>query len=701
MTGLTLTFAPLLPWSVLAVIGAVAAVLASLNLAARLRGALLRALALGLFVLALANPSISREDRETLPNVVAVVVDRSASQGLEDRTAQADAVRDAVVERLKGVKDTQVRIVEAGRNGTDDDGTALFGALSNALADVPPERVGGAIMITDGVVHDVPANASALGFGAPVHALVTGHADERDRRIALIEAPRFGIVGKTQTIRFRIVDVGSGMPGTATLVVRRDGETIDTRQVPVGEVGSVDVEIAHGGSNIVELEASPVAGELTTINNKAVLPIEGIRDKMRVLLVSGEPHAGERTWRNLLKADANVELVHFTILRPPHKQDGTPINELSLIAFPTRTLFADKISDFDLIIFDRYAQEGILPQMYFENITEYVRNGGAVLLASGPDYASEASLWGTSLSDILPAEPTGGVIEEAFRPRITDLGKRHPVTRDLPGSASDPPAWSEWFRTVETVPHGAGTAVMSGARGQSLLVLARQEKGRVALLLSDHAWLWARGFQGGGPHVDLLRRLSHWLMKEPDLEEEALRAVGRTRELVVERQTMADAIAPVTVTSPLGVAAVLPMSQVEPGLWRGSMATEAMGLWRATDGTLTALASIGPANPREYQEVVSTTDRMQPLAEESGGSARRVAGTAGLDVPRLVAVSGSGPFHGEGWIGVKEANVSVVRGVLVMPLFAGLLGLALLVGAIAATWAREGWAREGSVRGTR
>jgi hypothetical protein len=690
MSGLSLSFAPFLPWPALAALAIVAAIIAIAGLLARLRGSVVRALALALFVLALANPSFSREERDTLPNVVAVVVDKSASQGMGDRTAQTETARAALADRLKGLKDTQIRFVDAGANGTDNDGTALFGALSNALADVPPDRVGGAILLTDGVVHDIPAKAAALGFNAPVHALVTGRPDERDRRIALIEAPRFGIVGKSQAIRFRVIDQGPNMPPTATVVVRRDGQEIERQTVAVGEVTTVAIEIGHGGANIVEVEASSVPGELTEINNKAVLGIEGIRDKMRVLLVSGEPHAGERTWRNLLKADANVELVHFTILRPPQKQDGTPINELSLIAFPTRTLFAEKISDFDLIIFDRYAQEGILPQMYYDNITEYVRNGGAVLLASGPDYASESSLWGTSLSDILPAEPTGSVIEEPFRPKITDLGRRHPVTRDLPGGGSDPPAWSEWFRTIETNQRG-GTAIMSGARGDPLLVLAREQKGRVALLLSDHEWLWARGFQGGGPHVDLLRRLSHWLMQEPDLEEEALRASVRGHDITVERQTMADGVSPVTVTSPSGKVATLRLDQVEPGLWRATLSADEMGLWRVTDGTLTALASVGPANPREFQEVVSTTDRLKGLADQTGASARRLADASGAaTVPRVAAISGDGPYFGEGWIGLKQANVSVVRGVSVLPLFAGLMGLALLLGALAAVWAREG-----------
>ena len=300
-------------------------------------------------------------------------------------------------------------------------------------------------------------------------------------------------------------------------------------------------------------------GELTTVNNRAVVTIDGVRDKLRVLLVSGEPHAGERTWRNLLKSDASVDLVHFTILRPPEKQDGTPINELSLIAFPTRELFQQKIGEFQLIIFDRYARQGVLPLIYFDNITRFVRDGGAVLVAAGPDYASQTSIWRTPLDAILPAEPTGNVTERGFHARLTELGKRHPVTRDLEGSDSDPPHWSQWFRLVDTR-KPTGTAVMEGPDNKPLLVLAREGEGRVALLLSDHIWLWARGFEGGGPHLDLLRRLSHWLMKEPDLEEEALRLEVRGHELLIRRQTMADDVAPVTLTSPSGATSTLKLA---------------------------------------------------------------------------------------------------------------------------------------------
>jgi hypothetical protein len=688
--GFGLAFSPLVPDAVIWTALALAAVIALLLFVTRTRGAAIRAIALALLVAALANPSLTREDRDPLTSVAVVVVDKSPSQSFGDRTRQTEEVRDALKKRLERIPGLEVREVEAGQADGETDGTRLFHALGARLADVPPERVAGAFMITDGRVHDVPADVGALGFAAPLHALITGRPNERDRRVVLVAAPRFGIVGQQQTVTFRVEDSGVPGGGTAQVKISRDGEPLDQRPVRAGVNTEVQIPIPHSGPNIVEIEASPIEGELTPVNNRAVVSIEGVRDKLRVLLVSGEPHSGERTWRNLLKSDPNVDLVHFTILRPPEKQDGTPINELSLIAFPTRELFQQKINEFQLIIFDRYARQGVLPIIYFDNIARYVRDGGAVMVAAGPDYASQTSIWRTPLDQILPAEPTGKMTERPFHARITDAGRRHPVTRGLDGGADEPPHWSRWFRLVDTK-SANGTSIMQGPDDKPLLLLSREGKGRVALMLSDHIWLWARGYEGGGPHLDLLRRLSHWLMQQPELEEEALRLVVHGKDLTVERQTMADAVAPVTLTSPSGATRTLTLNAGEPGVWRSVVTANELGLWRAADGKLTALTNVGPANPREFAQVTSTPDVLAPIANATGGDARRIADASGhVELPRILAVRSSDTYKGDDWLGVKMRDASVVRGIGVLPMFAGVLGLLLLIGSLAATWAREG-----------
>nr|WP_255726239.1 hypothetical protein [Microvirga sp. ACRRW] len=688
MSVLSVSFSPLIPTYALWVIGAVAALLALLAIVSRGPIAILRAIALALLLLALANPALVQEEREKVKDIVAVVIDRSTSQTLGDRAAMTDQVRAELERRFGSLTDVEPRYIAADDHGNDE-GTRLFTALSNGLADVPPDRLAGVIFITDGVVHDIPPSFDALGFRAPLHALITGRPDERDRQIKLIEAPRFGIVGREQTIRAQVMERGG--TGSALVTLRRDGQVLSRQQVRADTPFSLQVEIEHGGTNVVELEVESLPNELTLANNRAVIPIEGIREKLRVLLVSGEPHAGERTWRNLLKSDANVDLVHFTILRPPEKQDGTPINELSLIAFPTRELFQQKIKDFDLIIFDRYTNQSILPSSYFENIVRYVREGGAILVAAGPEFASYGSLAQTRLAPVIPGIPNGRIVEQPYKASITETGNRHPVTRELPGSETSPPSWGEWLRIIGSDVQ-SGSTLMSGADNLPLLVLRREEKGRVALLLSDHAWLWARGYQDGGPHLDLLRRLAHWLMKEPALEEEALRASANGRTIRIERQTMADTAEPVTLVAPSGVERSLLLKESRPGLFTADVEGRELGLHMVRSDDLIAFVSIGPANPRELMDVFSNTEALTPIAEATGGSVRRVAmaGDRSTVVPRILAVHSGSRFSGGDWIGIKPSESAVVRGVSVFPLALGFIGLALLIGATLAAWLTEG-----------
>jgi hypothetical protein len=688
MSVLSISFSPLIPAYALWAVAAVATLFALLAVLSRGPVAILRAVALGLVLLALANPSLVQEEREKVKDIVAVVIDRSTSQTLGDRPGMTEQVRAELQRRFGTLADVEPRYIEA-EDGAGDDGTRLFAALSNGLADVPPDRLAGVIFVTDGVVHDIPPSVEGLGFKAPLHALVTGRPDERDRQIKLLEAPRFGIVGKDQTIRAQVMERGG--TGSAFVTVRRDGQILTRQQVRADTPFSIQARIEHGGTNVVELEVEGLPDELTQANNRAVVPIEGIREKLRVLLVSGEPHAGERTWRNLLKSDANVDLVHFTILRPPEKQDGTPINELSLIAFPTRELFQQKIKDFDLIIFDRYANQSVLPSSYFENIVRYVRDGGAVLVAAGPEFASYGSLAQTRLAPIIPGTPDGRIVEEPYKARITPTGDRHPVTRDLPGSETQPPSWGEWLRIVGSQVQ-SGATVMSGANDLPLLVLRREEKGRVALLLSDHAWLWARGYNDGGPHLDLLRRLSHWLMKEPALEEEALRATVAGRDIRIERQTMSDRADPATLVTPSGQESSIDLTETRPGLFTAQVASRELGLHTVRSGDLIAFVSVGPANPRELTDVFSNTEALAPIAEATGGSVRRVAmaGDQSLTVPRILAVRSGTRFAGGDWIGIRPSESAIVRGVSVFPLALGFLGLALLIGATLAAWLTEG-----------
>jgi len=686
-------FIPFVPWPVLWTLAGFGAVLLALLFWRSRRGAVLRLLSYALLLLAIANPHLKQEDREPLNDILAVVVDDSQSQAIASRTGRTEEIRKDLEDKLKTFPNLDVRWVHSASTSADSerDGTMLFTDLGQALADVPPDRLAGVIMITEGEVHDVPASAAGLGFDAPVHALLTGKPGEFDRRLQVLSAPRFGIVGSAQPVEVKITETTPGNAGSVKLTITHQGQPPTTRSVRIGEKVEILVNIDHAGPNIVEIEAETAPGELTTVNNRAVLTVEGVRENLRVLLVSGEPHAGERTWRNMLKSDASVDLVHFTILRPPEKQDGTPINQLSLIAFPTRELFQEKLDQFDLIIFDRYQRRGVLPLLYLENVARYVEKGGAVLVSAGDDYASPLSLYRSPLGQILPAVPTGRVVEEPFKPKLTELGEKHPVTNDLPGASGAEPSWGRWFRVVEVDPRDA-EVLMKGAQDKPLLVIGQRGEGRVALLLSDHAWLWARGYEGGGPYTDLLRRLAHWLMKEPDLEEETLKATSRGQTLNIERRSIKDEIEPVTVTAPSGKEETVSLDKGERGAWRKAMSVSEQGVYRVASGKLASVVTVGNANARELAAVTATDKVLSPLLDQTGGGSfwlgRNDAEAAPL--PRLVMLRGGHVMHGDDWLGLHKREAYHVKGVRLFPLFTGFLALGLLLGMLAATWFREG-----------
>ena len=707
----SITFAPLVPNLVLIALAAVALGLVIALLMRRSRGALLRLAALAALIGALLNPILKEEQRESLDNVAIVVLDESPSQKLADRSQQLEAIRSDIEKKFARIPNLKIKWVTGGVPGEQTaPGTNLFTDLNAALSDTAPDRIAGVVFVSDGQVHDVPKSAAALGFDAPVHTLLTGKPDEFDRRIEIIEAPRYGLVGQSRPIELAVRETGKAPTSASeavTLKVRREGQPDETVRTEIGRKVTVDMPIPHTGTNIVEIELAPTPGELTTANNRAVVAAEGVRENLRVLLVSGEPHPGERTWRNLLKSDAAVDLVHFTILRPPEKQDGTPINQLSLIAFPTRELFSEKINEFDLIIFDRYEHRGILQLLYYDNIARYVdEHGGALLVAAGDDYASAYSIYHTPLSSVLPAAPTGRVLEMPFRAKVTPEGQKHPVTQGLPGwnsakvaDGSPQPTWGRWFRQAE-VNGERGRIMMTGAEDKPLLILDRKGKGRVALLTSDQAWLWARGYDGGGPHTDLLRRLSHWLMKEPDLEEERLIASARGLKLTVERRSMDDAISPVKILGPGGdtTDVTLTRATAEPGVWRSTIDVKLPGLYKAetsaSTGELTAVANAGVEDPREMSEVTATDSKMKPIADATGGGVfwtRTASGAAtDVDVPRISMMSAAKVMAGSGWLGLKDRQAYLTRGVKLTPMFTGFAALSALLALIALAWWREG-----------
>ncbi|WP_019961183.1 hypothetical protein [Woodsholea maritima] len=678
----SVVFAPLVPVWVMIALGLILAASLGFSLIKRLKGVTARSLLSAGLLLVLANPSWLEEEREALSDIALVVRDDSASMAIGRRQGDAEAALETL--RARAASDPSLELIEVS-GGASPDGTRLMEPLRQGLGDIPRDRLAGVIMLSDGRSHDPMTRVEEMGLNAPIHHIVVGDPGAQDRRLVVKEAPRYGLVGDPVNFILRVEDE-SVPEGSATVYLSVDGgEPIEAR-VAIGEDVNVQAAVQHRGANVVEIEVEPGPNELSLLNNRAAVNVMGVRDRLRVLLVTGEPHNGARAWRDLLKSDPSVDLVHFTILRPLDKRDGVPPDELALIAFPVFELFHERLNEFDLVIFDRYRRRGILRPLFIDNIARYVEGGGALLVTTGPPFAGYESLARSPLAAVLPARPTGTITEQAFTPTISEIGRRHPVTAPLMQAAQ---SWGRWYRRIDGEAI-AGETVLEGENGEPLLVLARQGRGRAAILLSDQAWLWARGFEGGGPHDELFRRTAHWLMGEPELDEERLTAEVIEGRLTVELTTLGDQAPDLSVTWPDNSEASFPFSPDGAGRFKADIPTEAIGLIRLRAGDLTTITSAGPLNPLEYADLTVAPEGLRALTRATGGGRFLVQTGEDLTLPTLRRTRSDVVQFGANWMGLKRNNASIITDTTRIPLMPGLWVALVLMALAGWAWRREG-----------
>jgi hypothetical protein len=674
-----LGFDPLIPWAILWSLAGGAAVLWVIYLWRRGKAWLFRALALTVLALALANPLWIQEQREPLKDIVAVVMDRSESMNFRGRTETAQAAYDAIRKEIDADPNLELRVAETDPGA---DGTEMYVALQSALSDAPRERIAGAVLITDGQIHDIPENTKDAEQLGPVHAMIVGGEEEIDRNIEIQQAPSFSIIDQKVEMRVQVNDpVAKTVPVDITI----NGEAQTAQTVKVGEPQMISFTLKRRGDNLIVLSVNGIPNELTLANNLASARISGVQDRLRVLLVTGEPHAGARVWRDLLKSDPAVDLVHFTILRPPSKSDNVPIEEIALIAFPKPQLFREKLDEFDLVIFDHELRPSVLEEAYLDRVARYVEKGGALLIAAGPPYPGSYLLYNTPLGGVLPGRATGEVVDGKFTPQLTALGKRHSVTATLPTDG-----WGPWMRYMK-LEQGHSEALMQTPDGHPLLLLNRVGQGRVASVMSDQLWLWARGFEGGGPYAELIRRTAHWLMKEPELEEELLEIeAGASPELKATLHTLSDSPPKLEVLGPDGTKAESEWSLVSPGHYQSIMPAKELGLYRATSGKLSAVTLRGPTHPREYLDLRSTPDKIQPLATATLGGVFKLGADGTPNVPRMQRVGDRGNAAGSDWFGLRQRGAYAVRATESTTLLPGVVGMLLACVFMMLAWRREG-----------
>ena len=688
----TLHFTPSLDVQWLWAIGLIGLVLLALSFIRYKRGIVMRTIMFVAFILALLQPSLLQEDRNYVKDVAVIVVDQSTSQNFEKRSERTQAALSHIEKELNRSNAFEVRIINAPKNATLTNRTDLFSSLEQALTDVPQKRRAGVIFLSDGQIHDVPQNDAIHESYGPVHALLSGKRNEKDRQIEVTHASAYGLVGKEITVKYRINDTHNISQNRAHVTLKLHDGTQRSYNVPVNSEQSFNIPIQHPGQNVFSLAVEGVKDEITLANNKTAILVNGVRDRLKVLLVSGIPHSGERTWRDLLTSDPGVDLVHFTILREPQKFDYTPKRELSLIAFPFRELFEVKLYDFDLIIFDRYRVNNILPDRYFHNIVRYVKEGGAFLEASGPAFSSRRSVYDTPLGEILPGSPTGEIVESKYIPAVTKLGHQHPVTKSLVWNnkvqaRDEKENWGSWLRYID-IKQNRGDALMQGAGSKPLLLLDRVEEGRVAQLSSDHIWLWSRGYEGGGPHAELLRRIVHWLMKEPELDERAMTVRVNQDTITVKKQGYGKSEENIAMTLPNDETELVTLKADKDGVLTYKHKAKDLGIYAFEDVNGTRkFAIVGNLNPPELSGVITTDKHLKPLIEASGGT------TIWLDdvpKPKISASSSARRYGGSNWLSLKQNNDFTVTGVRDIALLPEWMTLLILLSLLLLLWWREG-----------
>lgn len=662
-------FEPMLPWWVLLPLCGVIILVGVLNWRfARVM--------LGLALLmVLSGPVTEQKTLRPEKDVVVLVEDTSPSNDIAPRSDIRAEAAASLRQQLMAMENVEPVVLQTDGNAAR--GSDLFNQIRGRLGSIPQGRLSAVVAITDGALSGIPDASQANLFGnAPLHVISTSAPDLFDRQLLIHRAPSFGLLGKELAATIEVKDTRNP---TATVTMQVGNRAPEEFTVPTNEKTDLTFTLDRGGSTALRLRTPVMEGELTGRNNQAVKLMTGVRENLNVLLVSGLPHNGTQVIRSLLKSDPAINLVHFTILRTMGKIDPTPDDELALIPFPVQDLFSTDLPKFDLVVFDRYIHRGFIRQEHFRNIIQHVRGGRAMLVLAGPDYNQPFELPATPLQDIMPVKPVGDEQRSLYTPTLSEMGTRHPITEPF---SENQGAWGP-FASVLPTQKTRGRTLMQSPNGQPLLVTSTEGDGRVAVWLSNNWWYWSRGIEGGGPQTQLLRRLTHWLMRQPELEERRIDMTidDDTLRLAYRDVDKVDEMA-VTITPPGGeplektLTAADNLTTTVPARENGLYSAE------TADGDVIAYAVKGQVRDLEWR-VAANQPPLETLANATGGYYVPADDATRTTLRR---VGDASRLYGPGWLGLPERNTASLEGTSQKPLIPMPLGLLLILLAIIGTW---------------
>ncbi len=517
-----------------------------------------RVIILFIFTLIILQPSIKIEKGKVQKSILTFVIDNTDSQKLSSRHNLYKKIYENILKKVEKDKkffdileiavDNEkyarrfgsVEKIRDSKNKPtyiyhkNDSSTKMLDYILSEVNKFPVKKMSSIFFFTDGQIHENKDEWKKKQFDIPSYFIIPNSNLFNDTRLDLGSFPEYVEVGEEVELDVTASIFGKRKKDNLTLTIFGSSEETRSIKFEGNETKKVRLKVNKPGENFYIFNLSSKGGEVSLSNNQKIIKINASRKKLKVLLISGEPYLGTRVWRNFLKSDPAVQLIHMTVLRPPEKIDSTEMKELSLIPFPVRELFEKKIKNFNLVIFDNFKGKNILTPLYFQNLIKFVESGGAILEITGPSYNSRSSLFRTEIGRVLPGIPSGKSLRGEFKPILTKLGTKHPITRSL---FEDYQEYGKWYEMNQvTIDEEDTSILMTGIQNNPLLAIKNIDKGRIAQIYSHHIWLWKNISSEKGPYKKLIRNLAHWLMQEPKLEADRLEISNDDKFIYIDKK---------------------------------------------------------------------------------------------------------------------------------------------------------------------
>jgi hypothetical protein len=589
-----------------------------------------------------------QQTKKPINDEVAIILDNSASQQYSGKLKRSEDVLESLRERIAEIPSLTARVYSLSEFQNSDDelsgdqSTRLLPALRKILSNLDEDRLSGVIFLSDGQVSDSEeTTGSELAqninkhINKPFSVALSGNDSDLDAWITLNNYSKYGKVGSNAQITFTphySDNNGAGINNISGVVDVLDdaGNVVESRQVSYGKQVQITLPITKPRLNRYLLALRPVSGELSRINNMLPIELNGIRERMKVLLVTGKIYQGQRLWRNFLKSDPSIDLVHFNILRDVSDNPSAPEYELSLIPFPIFELFGEGIHKFDLIILDQYQGNFQIPEIYLNQVASYVTQGGSLLYVAGDSPDATMAIENSEFQSVLPIVPRGESILRSFKVKPSGLGISHPVTGNFAPNLGSSASWQR-AEKVGSIKKNA-QILLEDETANPILAMAEFGKGRSATLLSDQLWIWSVNHQGGGPFQQLARNIIHWLLREPDLEPGQIQASITNNQLTVSKDNpyhLDDEIlniTPLFKTQNNEQSKALQLVKSEgdkPSKLAAKITIEPDNAYIISSGEISKLVIPDIAGEQEVQNLLDDENSLEHLTEKTGGIIRQ------------------------------------------------------------------------------